>query len=72
MYLTYETIKKMTEGEEFPFFFLTDMKEKAYIVPGNDGVSSYYIVTILQSNGWCRIKTYHEDGEVVEEYKRSV
>ena len=72
MYLTFETIKKMTEGKEFPVFFMTQLEETAYVVPGHDRVSSYYIVTILQSNGWCRIKTYYEDGEVVEVYKRRV
>ena len=72
MYLTYETLKTMTEGEEFPFFFETQLHETAYVVPGNDGVSSYYIVTILQGNGWCRIKTYYEDGEVMEGFKRIV
>ena len=71
MYLTYETIDRMTAGEEFPFFFETDQHETAYIQLGFDGTDHYYGVTILQSNGWCRIKNYYKDGEVVETYRRS-
>lgn len=70
MNFTYESIKQLTEGEEFPVFFQSQNGEFGHIRAGHDGESSYYIVKIAQDNGWLRVKTYYDDGTVTEEYER--
>lgn len=68
--MTYQEIKKLTKGKEFPMTAENENGEVVILEIGYVDGEMIFTVTTAQSNGWLRVNTYWEDGTIEETYKR--
>ena len=62
----FEELKGMTCGKSLPLSAMNEYGEVIII----EGGARFFRVTTAQHNGWCRVKTYWEDGTIEESYRK--
>lgn len=70
MKLTYRELDKVTAGKHLPVAGNNDNDEVVIIESGAGSEGRFFRLTTAQSNGWCRINTYYEDGDAEEAYRK--
>ncbi len=70
--MTYQTIKRETEGKAFPLFGENEKYELVVIIPGEDEAGKFFKVNTCQTNGWIRTNLFYEKGDTCELYHKSL
>lgn len=68
--MSYEKIARIVGGKSLPMTGRNEYGEAVVVEGGLSSSRRFFRVTTAQSNGWCRINTYYEDGDSDETYRR--
>ena len=68
--MTYKKIASMIAGSSLPIAGRNEHGEPVVIEGGSSSNGKFFRLTTAQSNNWCRINTYYENGTCEETYRR--
>ena len=68
--MSYKKIARMITGKSLPVAGRNEYGEAVTVEGGQSSSGRFFRVTTAQSNNWCRINTYYENGDSYETYRR--
>ncbi len=68
--MSYKKIAGIVAGKSLPVAGRNEHGEAVTIEGGRSCSGRFFRVTTAQSNNWCRINTYYENGDSDETYRR--
>lgn len=68
--MSYEKIACVVAGKSLPVAGRNERGEAVVVEGGQSNRGRFFRVTTAQSNDWCRINTYYENGDRDETYRR--
>ena len=67
---SFEEIRELVRGKRLPLNGTNEDGENFIIQVGVNEHDIYFKVLTAQSNGWCRVNYYYEDGCMEEIYEK--
>ena len=68
--MSYKRIAGLVAGKSLPLAGRNEHGEAVTIEGGSSNGRRFFRVTTAQSNNWCRVNTYYENGDSDETYRR--
>ena len=68
--MSYKKIARMVVGKSLPVAGRNEHGETVVVEGGQSASGRFFRITTAQSNNWCRINTYFENGNSDETYCR--
>lgn len=68
--MSYKKIAGMVAGKCLPVAGRNEHGETVVVESGQSNGGRFFRVTTAQSNNWCRINTYYENGNSDETFRR--